>query len=228
MADTPIWISPPVPKGQTCCAIIELFASYHEIQELFLCTSCSTDPEAFPLSTGVYWPAGGGHPRGWWPYSAALMTSGEGVDGCSDWSFGEFGIGDRFGPDTAIFAWQGAELDPYGTPFGNIGLYGVNLTYSFELVNKCLVDKLVDCFLVARDTLLPFWGAACVLNNGVAGQLGVRKMKHGEPINAAGLDEGGPLHLPALTDIPLVEFVLLAVGGGSGTPVNFLAHQGSI
>jgi hypothetical protein len=184
-----------------------------------------TDPVVGPAD-----PSGHVHIRGWWPYSdIQLGQTISTIDGCAD-QIEQFAVG--AGDD--IYAYR--NLDPiHGTLSGNNGLYGVNASYIFTVQNKCLDDRVVRCYLRARNVGVEgkFWGAARVEN---FSQLKVDKIEHNllpnEPppvINLCSLnDGGGPIVVPGKTLLPIDKVLQFATGISAEMPVNFLAATVSV
>ncbi len=67
--------------------------------------------------------------RGWWPFSELLAYAPAWDAGANLVEPGNqyhVSLCEEGGKDQLVFAWQGLSADPFGTPGGNRGLFGVN------------------------------------------------------------------------------------------------------
>ncbi len=76
------------------------------------------------------------------------------------------------GKDQLVFAWQGSSADPFGTPDGNRGLYGVNARYRVRLYNTHNLVRYVSFNLRARNTGAAYFGAALALEEDATPTIG--------------------------------------------------------
>lgn len=111
--------------------------------------------------------ANNGHPRGWWPYANLECDCGDfDCDPLATPSAVEIICCKEDGPEETAFSKQ--ESDTYGTSEGNEGLYGVNLTYKWDVNNESTISTGQNgVYLMALKTSANppcpgYWGAAAI------------------------------------------------------------------
>lgn len=144
------------------------------------------------------------------------------------------------GKDQLVFAWQGSSADPFGTPDGNRGLYGVNARYRVRLYDTHNLVRYVSFNLRARDTRRippppeptpkvapPYYGTVLALEEDATPSfVGVPPIRHTaiEPVvdpDAARI-RLSDLGVPANTPVgqPIEATVKDATAGGATMPVD--------
>lgn len=247
-SEAPLWNSGSTDQNRLCAAVIEFSVTPSETCSLrvrtiaggtpigegsWASTVCVPNDPNDPLGKHL-------HIRGWYPRSAIHLPFGQtSLDTNPDSPRSiHCGVCESVAPPelSALgFAWQGASIDPYGTPIGNNGLYGVDATYDFVATNSDPANShaafiSVICRNNAGWQIGPkFWGAGWV-SSPQGSELGI-------PVIRVILDSNhNPqtwqwveitphlgIIVPGNGSIPIS--VQIAPGGGSPLPVNIVASN---
>ncbi|HET6644314.1 MAG TPA: hypothetical protein VFG65_02335 [Fimbriimonadales bacterium] len=156
----------------------------------------------------------GSHPRGSWGFSNCLLSGGS------------FDVAPGVGSDTrqiSCCAHGGAEEGSFPAPpffppdpsSADEGLFGVNLTYRFQVTNSSDAPHELFVYLAAQNTPSDYFGAAKILSPGTNPDKGVPPLRHGEQ-NFVDLTTAAAQTIPP--DPPVTVDVTVANGGGATMP----------